>query len=172
MVPAAGAAYGLKQLQANSTALLPNVATCMSGAYVFAGQGHLDPVAGLLVAAAATATAGPGARLAHRLTDRTQKYLFAGALLVMGPVIALKPYVMPPPPPPKSTTYAAGIAPTTFTAAASASAAAAVAPPAAAAASAAAASVSAAAVTAAEWAQRQARPYTVVPFQLNLTVRS
>ena len=93
MVPTAGAAYALKQLQANSTALLPNVATCASGACVFAANGHVDPVAGVLVAAAATATAGPGARMAHRLTERTQKYMFAWALLVMGPIIAVKPYL-------------------------------------------------------------------------------
>ena len=96
MVPTAGAAYALKQLQANSTALLPNVATCASGAYVFASSGHVDPIAGVLVAAAATATAGPGARMAHRLTERTQKYMFAWALLVMGPIIAVKPYLTSP----------------------------------------------------------------------------
>ena len=93
MVPTAGWAYGLKQLQANSTALLPNVATCASGAWVFASNGCVDPIAGVLVAAAATATAGPGARLAHRLTERTRKTMFAVALLVMGPIIAVKPYL-------------------------------------------------------------------------------
>ena len=60
-VPTTQAAYGLAQLQANSTALLLNVATCLSGAAVFASAGHVDPVAGILVASAATATAGPGA---------------------------------------------------------------------------------------------------------------
>jgi len=89
-VPTTRAAYGLAQLQANSTALLPNVATCLSGAAVFASAGHVDPVAGILVASAATATAGPGARLAHTMDEKTRRMMFAGALLALAPVIALK----------------------------------------------------------------------------------
>ena len=89
-VPTTQAAYGLAQLQANSTALLPNVATCLSGAAVFASAGHVDPVAGILVASAATATAGPGARLAHTMDEKTRRMMFAGALLALAPVIALK----------------------------------------------------------------------------------
>ena len=89
-VPTTQAAYGLAQLQANSTALLPNVATCLSGAAVFASAGHVDPVAGILVASAATATAGPGARLAHTMNEKTRRMMFAGALLALAPVIALK----------------------------------------------------------------------------------
>lgn len=89
-VPTTQAAYGLAQLQANSTALLPNVATCLSGAAVFASAGHVDPVAGILVASAATATAGPGARLAHAMDEKTRRMMFAGALLALAPVIALK----------------------------------------------------------------------------------
>ena len=89
-VPTTQAAYGLAQLQANSTALLPNVATCLSGAAVFASAGHVDPVAGILVASAATATAGPGARLAHAMNEKTRRMMFAGALLALAPVIALK----------------------------------------------------------------------------------
>jgi len=89
-VPTTQAAYSLAQLQANSTALLPNVATCLSGAAVFASAGHVDPVAGILVASAATATAGPGARLAHTMNEKTRRMMFAGALLALAPVIALK----------------------------------------------------------------------------------
>ena len=89
-VPTTQAAYGLAQLQANSTALLLNVATCLSGAAVFASAGHVDPVAGILVASAATATAGPGARLAHTMDEKTRRMMFAGALLALAPVIALK----------------------------------------------------------------------------------
>ena len=89
-VPTTQAAYSLAQLQANSTALLPNVATCLSGAAVFASAGHVDPVAGILVASAATATAGPGARLAHTMDEKTRRMMFAGALLALAPVIALK----------------------------------------------------------------------------------
>lgn len=89
-VPTTQAAYGLAQLQANSTALLPNVATCLSGAAVFASAGHVDPVAGILVASAATATAGSGARLAHSMNEKTRRMMFAGALLALAPVIALK----------------------------------------------------------------------------------
>jgi uncharacterized membrane protein YfcA len=89
-VPTTQAAYSLAQLQANSTALLPNVATCLSGAAVFASAGHVDPVAGILVASAATATAGPGARLAHAMDEKTRRMMFAGALLALAPVIALK----------------------------------------------------------------------------------
>jgi len=89
-VPTTQAAYSLAQLQANSTALLPNVATCLSGAAVFASAGHVDPVAGILVASAATATAGSGARLAHSMNEKTRRMMFAGALLALAPVIALK----------------------------------------------------------------------------------
>lgn len=94
-VPTTMHAYRLRQLQANSTALLLNVATCASGALVFASAGHVDPIAGCLVASGATATAGPGARLAHAMRERTQRLVFASALLALAPVIALKPVIAP-----------------------------------------------------------------------------
>ena len=92
-VPTTMHAYRLRQLQATSTALLLNVATCASGALVFASAGHVDPIAGCLVASGATATAGPGARLAHAMRERTQRLVFASALLALAPVIALKPVI-------------------------------------------------------------------------------
>lgn len=95
-VPTTMHAYRLRQLQANSTALLLNVATCASGALVFASAGHVDPIAGCLVASGATATAGPGARLAHAMRERTQRLVFASALLALAPVIALKPVISNP----------------------------------------------------------------------------
>ncbi len=94
-VPTTMHAYRLRQLQATSTALLLNVATCASGALVFASAGHVDPIAGCLVASGATATAGPGARLAHAMRERTQRLVFASALLALAPVIALKPVIAP-----------------------------------------------------------------------------
>ncbi len=91
MVPITLRMYGLKQLQANATALAPNVATCVSGAFVFHAAGDVDWTAAALVASAAAITTRAGARMAHRLSDRAQKQLFGAAMCGMGPIIAAKP---------------------------------------------------------------------------------
>ena len=93
LVPLTLRVYGLKQLQANATALLPNVATCVSGAAVFHAAGDVDWTAAALVASSAALTTRVGARAAHRLAERTQKLLFGAAMCALGPAIAAKPYL-------------------------------------------------------------------------------
>jgi hypothetical protein len=77
--------------QANATALAPNVATCLSGVACFGAVHSVDWTAAALVALSAAATTRVGARFAHRLTERTQKLLFGGAMCALGPAIAAKP---------------------------------------------------------------------------------
>jgi len=91
MVPLSARLFALKQLQANASALLPNVATCVSGALLFHAAGDVDWAAAGLVAVSAAATTRVGARFAHRLPESTQKYCFGAALLLLGPCIAFKP---------------------------------------------------------------------------------
>ncbi|KAK3245662.1 hypothetical protein CYMTET_44785 [Cymbomonas tetramitiformis] len=93
MVPLSIRCYGLRQIQANSTALLPNLATCISGIAVFQDAGLVDVPAGLLLVSAATATTPIGVRMAHRLSERAQKILFGSAMMAMGPLIYLKPHL-------------------------------------------------------------------------------
>lgn len=91
MVPLSLRLFAMKQLQANASALLPNVATCVSGAALFHAAGNVDWVAAGLVAVSAAATTRVGARFAHKLPEATQKYAFGAALLLLGPCIAFKP---------------------------------------------------------------------------------
>ncbi len=78
-------------MQANATALLPNVATCISSAAVFHAAGDVDWSAAALVALSAAATTRVGARLAHHLPEHRQKALFGLAMCALGPAIAAKP---------------------------------------------------------------------------------
>jgi hypothetical protein len=80
--------------QANATALLPNVATCISGAVMFSAAGDVDWTAAALVALSAAATTRLGARAAHHLPERTQKLLFGTAMLGSSAAIACKPMLM------------------------------------------------------------------------------
>lgn len=93
MVPVTLSFFGLRQLQANATALLPNVGTCAASAYAFSGEGDVDWTAASLVAVSAVASTRVGARLAHRLPERSSKLLFGSAMLVMAPVIAFKQHL-------------------------------------------------------------------------------
>ena len=93
MVPVTCAVFSLRQLTANATALLPNVGTCAASAFAFSADGDVDWTAASLVAASAVASTRVGARLAHKLPERTSKLLFGSAMLVMGPVIAFKQHL-------------------------------------------------------------------------------
>jgi hypothetical protein len=95
-VPITCSLYRLKQLQANATALLPNVGTCAASAMAFSADGNVDWTAASIVAVSAVASTRVGARLAHRLSERTSKLLFGGAMCAMGPVIAGKQYLRRP----------------------------------------------------------------------------
>ena len=100
MVPLSGSLFRLKQLQANATALLPNVGTCAASAVAFSAAGDVDWTAASLVAVSAVAFTRVGARLAHRLSERTSKLLFGTAMCAMGPVIAFKQHLRRPDIPP------------------------------------------------------------------------
>ena len=78
-------------VQANATALAPNVATCLSGVACFGAAHSVDWTAAALVALSAAATTRVGARMAHKLTERSQKLLFGAAMCALGPAIAAKP---------------------------------------------------------------------------------
>jgi uncharacterized membrane protein YfcA len=93
MVPLTCSVFGLRQLTANATALFPNVGTCASSAFAFSSEGDVDWTAASLVAVSAVASTRVGARLAHRLPERTSKLLFGSAMLVMAPVIAFKQHL-------------------------------------------------------------------------------
>ena len=95
MVPLVGRVFGLKQIQANATALVPNLATCLSGVlnYGVAGaeEDRIDWTTAALVAVTAVASTRVGARAAHRLSERVQKVAFGLAMICLGPLVLARP---------------------------------------------------------------------------------
>jgi hypothetical protein len=83
----------LDQHAAHGVSLVALVFTGLVGAVTYASKGSLDPVAAVLMAATAVATARAGAHFAHSLPEWKLKRAFGGYLLVVSVLMLLKPYL-------------------------------------------------------------------------------
>ncbi len=92
-IPLMVALLKLDQHAAHGTSLVALVFTGMVGAATYALNGSVDPVAAVLIAATAVATARTGARFAHSLPPWRLKRAFGGYLLIISLLMLLKPYL-------------------------------------------------------------------------------
>ncbi len=83
----------LDQHAAHGVSLVALVFIGLVGAITYASNGSLDPVAAVLMAAAAVVTARAGAHFAHSLPEWKLKRAFGGYLLVVSALMLLKPYL-------------------------------------------------------------------------------
>jgi len=83
MIPLMVSWLKLNQHKAHGTSLVALVFTGLAGALSYAQRGHVDFGAAMLLAAAATSTAGLGARFAHSLPEWGLKRTFGGFLLLV-----------------------------------------------------------------------------------------
>jgi hypothetical protein len=92
-IPLMVAFLKLDQHAAHGVSLVALVFTGLVGAVTYASKGSLDPVAAVLMAATAVATARAGAHFAHSLPEWKLKRAFGGYLLVVSALMLLKPYL-------------------------------------------------------------------------------